>query len=247
MATPEEERVIREAINQLAREQSQIENDRLNLSMSLVETLKETLGITNQRSEFDKNLLSTNRGITRSLITQKEGLREINDIEKQIAKNGETRDKALKLQESLTNSIGEELSQEFKQSESILARRLQIDKVLQKEIEKLNSGEAINQSKIDRLKEMAQVADEQLANSVRGLSVSEQQLLVTKQNVAALESANAERQHELDLAKQIQSAEGLTGKAVGTIGKLLGLNSDTQNKIKQDAKARLQTRVWASV
>ena len=118
---------------------------------------------------------------------------------------------------------------------------MQIDKALQKEIEKLNSGEAINQSKIDRLKEMAQVADEQLANSVRGLSVSEQQLLVTKQNVAALESANAERQHELDLAKQIQSAEGLTGKAVGTIGKLLGLNSDTQNKIKQDAKTRLQT------
>ncbi len=241
MATPEEEKAIREAINQLAREQSQIENDRLNLSMSLVETLKETLGITNQRSEFDKNLLSTNRSITKSLITQKEGLREINDIEKQITKNGETRDKALKLQESLTNSIGEGLSKEFNQSESILARRLQIDKVLQKEIEKLNSGEAINQSKIDRLKEMAQVTDEQLANSVRGLSVSEQQLLVTKQNVAALESANAERQHELDLAKQIQSAEGLTGKAVGTIGKLLGLNSDTQNKIKQDAKTRLQT------
>jgi len=240
MATPEEEKALREAIKKLAQEQSQIENDRLNLSMTLVETLKETLGITSQRGEFDRSLLSVNREITRSLLNQKEGLREISDIEKQILKNNDIAAKAKKLQESLTNSIGDGLSKEFKQTERILARRQRIDEVLQSEIDKLNAGQAVDQSKVDRLKEMAQVADEQLATTIRNLSVSEQQLIVTKQNEKALQKANQERQKELDLANQIQNAEGLTGKAVGTIGKLLGLNSDTQNKIKQDAKERLQ-------
>ena len=105
MATPEE-KALREALIALAREQSQIENDRLNLSMTLVETIKETLGITSQRNEFDRNLLSVNREITRSLLNQKEGLSEINDIEKQIVKNNDVASKAKKLQESLTKGIG---------------------------------------------------------------------------------------------------------------------------------------------
>ncbi len=242
MATPEEEKALREAINQLAREQSQIENDRLNLSFTLVETLKEALGITTQRNDFDRNLLSVNREITRSLLNQKEGLREINDIEKQIIKNNDVVAKAQKLQESLTNSIGDGLSKEFEQSERILARRQRIDQILQNEIDKLNKGEAIDQSKIDRLIEMAQVADEQLANSVRNLSVSEQQLLVTRQNAAALEAANEERQLELKLAEQIKDASGITGQTVGALGKLLGFSNDQQNEIKQGAKEILQAR-----
>ncbi len=242
MATPEEEKAIREAINQLAREQSQIENDRLNLSFTLVETLKEALGITTQRNDFDRNLLSVNREITRSLLNQKEGLREINDIERQIIKNNDVVAKAQKLQESLTNSIGDGLSKEFEQSERILARRQRIDQILQNEIDKLNAGEAIDQSKIDRLTEMAQVADEQLANSLRNLSVSEQQLLVTRQNAAALEAANEERQLELKLAEQIKDASGITGQTVGALGKLLGFSNDQQNEIKQGAKEILQAR-----
>ena len=206
MATPEE-KALREALLALAREQSQIENDRLNLSMTLVETIKESLGITSQRSEFDRSLLSVNREITRSLLNQKEGLRTINDIEKQIVKNNDVAVKAQKLQESLTKSIGEELSKEFKHTEKILARRERIDQIIESEKAKLNAGQAIDQSKIERLKEMAQVADEQLANSLRQLSVSEQQLMVTKVNEKALQKANQERKTELAQAHLTNAAE----------------------------------------
>ena len=221
MATPEE-KALREALIALAREQSQIENDRLNLSMTLVETIKETLGITSQRNEFDRNLLSVNREITRSLLNQKEGLSEINDIEKQIVKNNDVASKAKKLQESLTKSIVEELSKEFKHTEKIIARRERIDQIIESEKAKLEAGQAIDQSKIERLKEMAQVADEQLANSLRQLSVSEQQLMVTKVNEKALKKATQERLKEKQLVENINDNLGLVGAATEALSNLPG-------------------------
>ena len=252
MATPEEEEKAAAAAKQSAsykeralRAEEQLKSniqDRLNISMTLVETLKETLGITKGIGEFDKSLLSINRKISKSIITQREDLSDIEGLEKQIQKNNQTIDQSKKLQASLTNSIGEGLSKEFKLATSILDRRTKIDEVLQRELQKLNKGEKVDEARIGRLNEMAQTADEQVAHSVRNLSVSEQQLLATDQNAKLLERTNEEQRERLRLAKQIESAEGLTGTLVGKLGKLMGFNEKTQNNIKKDAQEALKIK-----
>ena len=252
MATPEEEEKAAAAAKQSAsykeralRAEKQLKDniqDRLNISMTLVETLKETLGITRGIGEFDKSLLSINRKISKSIITQREDLSDIEGLERQIEKNNTSIDQSKKLQASLTNSIGEDLSKEFKLATSILDRRRKIDEILQKELEKLNKGEKVDEARIGKLNEMAQAADEQIANTVKNLSVSEQQLLVTDQNTKLLEQTNKEQRERLRLAKQIEAAEGLTGTLVGKLGKLMGFNEKTQNNIKKDAQASLKIK-----
>jgi hypothetical protein len=252
MATPEEEEKAAAAAKQSAsykeralRAEKQLKDnlqDRLNISMTLVETLKETLGITKGIGEFDKSLLSINRKISKSIITQREDLSDIEGLERQIEKNNNSIDQSKKLQASLTNSIGEDLSKEFKLATSTLDKRREIDEILQKELEKLNKGEKVDEARIGRLNEMAQSADEQIAHAVKNLSVSEQQLLVTDQNAKLLEQTNEEQRERLRLAKQIEAAEGLTGTLVGKLGKLMGFNEKTQNNIKKDAQDALKIK-----
>lgn len=252
MATPEEEEKAAAAAKQSAsykeralRAEKQLKDniqDRLNISMTLVETLKETLGITRGIGEFDKSLLSVNRKISKSIITQREDLSDIEGLGRQIEKNNTSIDQSKKLQASLTNSIGEGLSKEFKLATSILDRRTKIDEVLQRELQKLNKGEKVDEARIGRLNEMAQSADEQIAHAVKNLSVSEQQLLATDQNAKLLERTNEEQRERLRLAKQIEAAEGLTGTLVGKLGKLMGFNEKTQNNIKKDAQDALKTK-----
>ena len=132
MATPEEEEKAAAAAKQSAsykeralRAEEQLKSnlqDRLNISMTLVETLKETLGITKGIGEFDKSLLSVNRKISKSIITQREDLSDIEGLERQIEKNNQTITQSKIIQASLTNSIGEGLSKEFKLATSILDR-----------------------------------------------------------------------------------------------------------------------------
>ena len=252
MATPEEEEKAAAAAKQSAsykeralRAEEQLKSnlqDRLNISMTLVETLKETLGITKGIGEFDKSLLSINRKISKSIITQREDLSDIEGLERQIEKNNQTITQSKIIQASLTNSIGEGLSKEFKLATSILDRRTKIDEVLQRELQKLNRGEKVDEARIGKLNEMAQAADEQIANTVKNLSVSEQQLLVTDQNAKLLERTNEEQRERLRLAKQIEAAEGLTGTLVGKLGKLMGFNEKTQNNIKKDAQDALKLK-----
>lgn len=252
MATPEEEEKAAAAAKQSAsykeralRAEKQLKDnlqDRLNISMTLVETLKETLGITKGIGEFDKSLLSINRKISKSIITQREDLSDIEGLERQIEKNNQTIDQSKKLQASLTNSIGEGLSKEFKLATSTLDKRREIGEALQEELQKLNKGEKVDEARIGKLNEMAQAADEQIANTVKNLSVSEQQLLVTDQNAKLLEQTNEEQRERLRLAKQIEAAEGLTGTLVGKLGKLMGFNEKTQNNIKKDAQDALKIK-----
>ena len=252
MATPEEEEKAAAAAKQSAsykeralRAEEQLKSnlqDRLNISMTLVETLKETLGITRGIGEFDKSLLSINRKISKSIITQREDLSDIEGLERQIEKNNTSIDQSKKLQASLTNSIGESLSKEFKLATSILDKRREIGEEIKEELQKLNRGEKVDEARIGKLNEMAQVADEQIANTVKNLSVSEQQLLVTDQNTKLLEQTNKEQRERLRLAKQIEAAEGLTGTLVGKLGKLMGFNEKTQNNIKKDAQAALKLK-----
>ena len=94
MATPEEEKKKQEEINRLLQAENEILKERLrlqsesyDLSSGLMDMLKETLGIRSKQNTFEQGLLGINKDINKAILNQKGGLSNINDIQKQIAKN----------------------------------------------------------------------------------------------------------------------------------------------------------------
>ena len=236
----ENERNLRQEIVDLLNQANRARQEEISLSATLVESVKEALNITRGRNTTDSNLLNINRKINKSIIDQKEGLRDIDDITKQILKNDETINKAKKITNSLSQNLSKYENDRLDISRQLLEKREKIDKLLDEEIAKAEAGQPFNEAKLKGLMQQAAVTEELIAQDISKLNSSQQQVLLTEANTKALERQNAQRQIELGLANQIKNAEGLTGKAVGAIGKLLGLNSDTQNQIKKDAQDRLK-------
>lgn len=236
----ENERNLRQEIVDLLNQANRARQEEISLSATLVESVKEALNITRGRNTTDSNLLNINRKINKSIIDQKEGLRDIDDITKQILKNDETINKAKKITNSLSQNLSKYENDRLDISRQLLEKREKIDKLLDEEIAKAEAGQPFNEAKLKGLMQQAAVTEELIAQDISKLNSSQQQVLLTEANTKALERQNAQRQIELGLANQIKNAEGLTGKAVGAIGKLLGLSSDTQNQIKKDAQDRLK-------
>ena len=237
----EQERDVRQEIVDLINQATQARQNELNVSNALVESIKEALGITSGRNAADAGLLNVNREINRSILNQKEGLTEISDLQKVISKNEDTINKAKRVTNSLATDLTNTEKSQLNNVRNNVNVRDEINKKLEEQIKKVEAGEAGAAKQLQTLIDKAAVQDEIVAQEIARLNPAQQQVLLTEMNAKALEKQNAERNKELQLAEAIKSAEGLTGKAVGTIGKLLGINSDVQNKIKQDAKERLQT------
>ena len=235
-----DDRNLRQEIVDLLNQASRSRQEEISLSATLVESIKEALNITRGRNTTDSNLLNVNRDINRTIINQKEGLSDINDITKQITKNNDIITKAQKITNSLSQNVSNIENDRLNISRQLLEKREKIDKLITEEIAKAEAGQPFNEAKLKGLIKQAEITDELIAQDISQLNSTQQQILLTEANTKALERQNAERNKELQLAEAIKAAEGLTGKAVGTVGRLLGLNSDTQNQIKKDAQDRLK-------
>ena len=77
----------------------------LDLSSSLVDSIKEVLGINTKRSTADANLLKVNKEINKAILNQEKGLASIDTINKRIAKNEKVIEKGKLQQASLENSL----------------------------------------------------------------------------------------------------------------------------------------------
>lgn len=73
--------------NYLLKEQIKLQSESLDLSSSLVDSIKEVLGINTKRSTADANLLKVNKEINKAILNQEKGLASIDTINKRIAKN----------------------------------------------------------------------------------------------------------------------------------------------------------------
>ena len=77
----------------------EVQSKSADFSFSFVESIKEAQGITDKRLEFDKNLLGINKKISREIYSQRDGIGDINSVEKQILKNTNLIHKSIKLNE----------------------------------------------------------------------------------------------------------------------------------------------------
>ena len=117
MATQEEVQRQRE-LNAELEKTAQLRRESLDISSSLIDSLKETLGIQSKRTTFETTLLKTNKDVYQAILNQKTGLQGIDVIGKQIAKNNELIVKSQIVQSSLAASLGNQRKKEAERTGS---------------------------------------------------------------------------------------------------------------------------------
>lgn len=209
------------------------------VSVGLVESLKESLGIQTRRNEFDRDLFKINKDITNTLRDQKENLTSESDVSKQIAKNDEKRLAALKISKSLTEGMSEESLKQVQKTQDVYLARQDIEKLIKAELAAVAAGAPYDAAKLERLQASARSLDNSLETQLETLNPMQQQLLFTNMNVAGLEEANAKQKEQLARIQEINKATGLTGAIIGGLSKLPGIGQIFKAQDLEDIKKEL--------
>ena len=91
--------------NDLLRKRNKLQSEGYDMSSSLVESLKEVLGIRSRQNTFEQDILNTNKEVNKSILSQKSGLQDLQATKIQIRKNSDLISKATVLQLGLEKSI----------------------------------------------------------------------------------------------------------------------------------------------
>lgn len=203
------------------------------LSNTLLDTLKEELGIQTRRTTGEQNLLEINKKINKEITNQKFGLSNVATVQKQIAKNEKLIESGKVQQQSLQNKLLEN----NKRSEVIRARSAanylkQLDKN-QQEINEINKaserGEAIDFERLQHLEDQQAKLDQQLDNTLEGLSTDGRRLATTLAQVNTLEEVNKKREEEKSTLEQMEKTLGVMGKAMNFISSIPGIGKFAQD------------------
>ena len=228
--------------NTLLRKRLQLQSESLDVSSSLVESLKETLGIRTRQTTSEQTLLKVHKDINKAIFNQKTGLSDIKTVSGQIKKNKDLIKKALVQEKSLTEQIG---GVNGKISETDANRIQGVEnrtKALKTQSQELADIMAL--SKEDRDLQKDEVAslnakitanEKYIGTSIDNMSVSAQQLLLTKQQREEIEKTNKEREDELRTLTEIEDSMGLTNKLARGLSKIPGLGGleSSAEKVKQ--------------
>ena len=238
MATQEEIQKQKE-LNAELEKTAQLRRDSLDISSSLIDSLRETLGLQNRRTTFENNVLGVNKQIYQALLNQKTGLIGIDALSKQIAKNNEIIEKSSYAQSSLANGLSEKRKKEADQFVKNITLQQSLEKSIQAELEKAYEGEQINQRRLNGLKGRLSQATAAASLEAQSLTIAQQQYAFTVLNTAELKKQTAEREKELKVEEEIQSSLGVAGGLVKLLGSIPGMGSlaseafsETEKEIK---------------
>ena len=79
------------------KEYNDLQYESVDISFSILESLKETLGIKSRMTEFDRSLLQTNREINKVILNRKTSFENMNSLSKEILKLEDLKTKAATL------------------------------------------------------------------------------------------------------------------------------------------------------
>ncbi len=232
MATSEEELNIRKLINQELDKEKQKQAESLDLSASLVDSVKEVLGINTKRTTADSNLLKVNKQINTQILNQKTGLGSISEINKRIAKNQDIINKGKVTEQSLTSSLTDQAKKRVNNANSELGQIKAKQKLIDEELSKTSEQGGINFKIIEDLEKQIASHDANVDSMMEGMSSAEKQLLFTTLNTKELEKQNAERLKQLDLAKKVEESLGVAGKLNRLIGTIPGLGESSKKALE---------------
>ena len=208
----------------------------LDLSNSLLDTLKEDMGIRTRRRTEDQNLLELNKKINKEIVNQRVGLNTVNDIEKQITKNK----KFITAADTLTASLTTKILTSGKQNVAVIvetANELAENLVKQKEnqilIDEINkeiaNGNALRVDQLIALENINSELDNEIDTAYSLLDTDGKRLAITQAQSIALEANNVRRGKEKDLVEELNDSLGVTGKILNLFGSIPGLGKDAQD------------------
>ena len=214
-----ENKLLKEQLD-LLRSRNKLQDDSFDISTSAVDSLKEILGIESRRSTFEAATLKTNKDINAAILNQKTGLSDISNIQKQIQKNEDLLKKSKLVERGLLSSIGGELSKNGKIIEGRIKKQAEQNKQLSEYNKRIEEGVSIDMSSYNQLKDKISLQEQLISQDFSKLSSLEQQVLLTQQNIKALEDQQKIREAENDIQEHINSQLGLTGSLLKGINKV---------------------------
>jgi hypothetical protein len=241
--TDEENKKLKEQI-ELLKQRLGLQQESFDLSSSIVDSLREVLGIEIRRSTMEKSTLKTNQDINSAILNQKTGLSDINTIQKQIVKNEDLIKKGKLIENSLLSSIGNKLSKNGNIVEGRIKKQAKQNKQLEEYNKRIEAGLSIDIKSYEALKEKMALNEEILSQEFGKLSSLEQQYILTKQNTKALEDQQKVREAEKGIQDQLETQLGLSGKLAKTLGAIPGLG-DASAKALEEVTKELQAQVEA--
>ena len=210
----------------------QLLQDQFATQQSIVESLKEVLGVKTKVSESDNTQLKLSREAVRLLSGQDSSLTSIAEKNKDIVKNKKLIDKI--------NVSSDILEKARVKRASILAKSIkEKNREVEEEVAKQLESGKLDQSAIDTLHQEIAVKQKSLKTTLLGLTGQEKIAYLAAQTKENLEEANKEREKERGILENIQKSMGKTGAILAGISKIpiLGGLIDSKKVIEELEKS----------
>jgi hypothetical protein len=233
--TQAEQNRLRKEENKLLQEQLDKQRESYDLSSSMVDSLKETLGINTRRTTADANLLKINKEINKQISNQIRGGYNIVSLDKQIVKNNLTIQKSKVTVASLEKQAGEEGKKKAKSLNEQLSIIKETEKAVQEELAKTKEQGGVDLKRVESLQKIIDTMDASVDSTLEGMTATEKQLAFTMANVGALEDQNKERAKEIKHIQKIDQALGATGSILKGISEIpiIGKFADAQGILER--------------
>jgi hypothetical protein len=212
----------------------------LDLSYSLLETLKETLGIQTKSSQQDKDILKVNKEINRAIVDRSSSYTSISSLQKEIAKNEalatKGRNQSLNIERTLNDAQKKKVADAVAINREIADQVITLEKLenQQKNSVNLSEEEAKElQNKIESTKSLLGLNEEMQAVLMEDMSARERQVAVTKSQTEELEK-------QLVKQRQLQEGLGTAGDFADLIAAIPGLGgfaADALGEVTEELQA----------
>lgn len=214
----------------------------LEAQYSLVESLKEILGIKSKVTEAEKATLNISKQIVTAVQNQNRELSDQKTISKQIQKNKNLQNKAAKLASLYSKNLGATEKGAYNTARSALSTIQEQNEARERYLDHAIKTGRLDQDELDRYDDKIKAAEDALSAADQMLGKNAKIALYTEMNAEQLEKETAEREKQLEILKQIDKSMGLLGKATKALGEL-----PVVGKAFTDSFASAQARIKAIV
>jgi len=201
---------------------------------SIVESLKEILGVKTKLTESENHQLKLSREIVKQLTNQNTGYTSLAEKKKEILKNENLISRS-RVSSSLLAS--KEITVAKNLATEVQERATEFEKLVDQQHEFNNVSEQVLQT----AKEALDLAEVTLEIQLEELTNAQKAALYEQQSVDILKEANAERQKEANFLEEVEESLGVSGKLLGGFSKIPGFEGieSSLDKVRQkliDAK-----------
>lgn len=215
-------------INQ-QQQSNQLQQESIQQAQTLLESLKEVLGIRTKLTEFERDTLNTNKKLAELVKKQTTEYNSVAEKTKEIAKNETALRQAKLTTQGLENSLSQTKKQQVEAAKRLVEQQADLNKKIQAELEKVERGEAIDRRRLAGLKGRLTQVDALVDAEFEMLTPLQKQLLYTQLTTQELEEQNKQRRAELKELEKVEDLLGVAGKLTKTLGQIPGLG-DTAAK-----------------